>query len=183
MARWHVGTLARWRVGALARWNVGAMARWRDGAFLRSIARVVFECLVTHLWGCYSDESSSGCYACTPSQVECHPSLTGGLERLPRYCARPAFASNRLARIDDQQLIYKLSVRWRQFVRPNALAELSLERVAAHRSIACRPRVRFFYLSPSKFVHSLCPPSMNRSKVSAEALWELGFWRARPICG
>ena len=31
-----------------------------------------------------------------------------GLERLLRYCARPAFASNRLARIDDQQLIYKL---------------------------------------------------------------------------
>ena len=31
-----------------------------------------------------------------------------GLERLLRYCARPAFASNRLVRIDDQQLLYKL---------------------------------------------------------------------------
>lgn len=31
-----------------------------------------------------------------------------GLERLLRYCARPVFASNRLVRIDDQQLIYKL---------------------------------------------------------------------------
>jgi hypothetical protein len=31
-----------------------------------------------------------------------------GLERLRRYCARPAFASNRLARIDDQQPLYKL---------------------------------------------------------------------------
>ena len=40
--------------------------------------------------------------------VACAADDRFGLERLLRYCARPAFASNRLARIGDQQLIYKL---------------------------------------------------------------------------
>jgi hypothetical protein len=32
-----------------------------------------------------------------------------GLERLLRYCASSVFASNRLARIDDQRLLYELA--------------------------------------------------------------------------
>jgi hypothetical protein len=35
------------------------------------------------------------------------------LERLCRYVARPAVASERLAQLDDGRLIYRLKRRWR----------------------------------------------------------------------